>query len=376
MAGAETLPAAAGVASPTPRSTPIWLCGPDAATDHCLIGDGRTTLLEPDGSSRVRSDPVATEPGVDCFYVYPTVHVDPVCGNAAYDPALSAELFAVRNQATPLARACRVFAPFYAQVVHCGTRRKLDPSLAADMHDLAYADVRDAFLAFRATHGRDRPFVVVGHSQGADLLARLLQEEIQPHPAHREHLAKAVLLGSDTRIPKNATQVAGVPLCQTAGEAGCAIAFRSFSAEHPPVLEPDVDASATDTPCTAPSSWASGEGLLREVELPSLRGQAHPAFPLAAMSNGSLPDVETPYLSFPRFYRAECRKDAAGDSYLAVWPSGGPQDERADPIAYDTPFFNPAAYGTRLLDFQWVLGDLIHEIRGLSTAMEGSMTPR
>jgi len=122
-------------------------------------------------------------------------------------------------------RTCRVYAPVYRQAhvlayYHMPAVTRLaeegpsktrgpprgssdkKPVEASQAFDLAYGDVRRAFLQFvDDPRNADRPFVLVGHSQGTVHLARLLQEEVETHPARLKRFVHAYLTGS--AVPMN-----------------------------------------------------------------------------------------------------------------------------------------------------------------------------
>lgn len=107
-------------------------------------------------------------------------------------------------------QTCRVYAPKYRQI-HVGAfihmpalakmtedpaaqTRPAKPSEMACALDLAYDDVRRAFLHFlNETAGR--PFILAGHSQGTMYLVRLLQEEVEKHPMRRARFVHGYLAG-------------------------------------------------------------------------------------------------------------------------------------------------------------------------------------
>ncbi|MGG7382303.1 DUF3089 domain-containing protein, partial [Escherichia coli] len=66
----------------------------------------------------------------------------------------------------------------------------------------AYGDVRRAFRAFLRRIGRHRGFVLIGHSQGAFHLQRLVRREIDRNPGLRRRMVSAVLLGGDVTVRK------------------------------------------------------------------------------------------------------------------------------------------------------------------------------
>ena len=133
--------------------------------------------------------------GVDCFYVYPTVSNQP--GRLAtkhVDPELrSIALY----QAARFSQLCRVYAPVYrqatVQALQAGTTTQAD-------YLKAYGDVEEAFDAFLRRIGRDRGFVLIGHSQGSFHLQRLIRRRIDGRPALRRRLVSAVLLGGNVTV--------------------------------------------------------------------------------------------------------------------------------------------------------------------------------
>mmetsp|Transcript_16015 Transcript_16015/g.40759 ORF Transcript_16015/g.40759 Transcript_16015/m.40759 type:complete len:361 (-) Transcript_16015:33-1115(-) len=129
------------------------------------------------------------------------------------------EQMLLRTAATAscLNRTCRIYAPAYRQAAvlafyHLPAVARLSeeglpaalasglamrPVEASKAFDLAYSDVRRAFVRF-ADDPRNvgRPFVLLGHSQGTVHLTRLLQEEVENHPARLKRFVHAYLTGS------------------------------------------------------------------------------------------------------------------------------------------------------------------------------------
>jgi len=94
-----------------------WICSPasddctDGVTPIAVAADGTLTPADPDAY-------IATDPPIDCFYVYPTISRDAGINSdlAPHDE----ETWVTRNQAAPLSTGCRVFAPVYRQVTLTG----------------------------------------------------------------------------------------------------------------------------------------------------------------------------------------------------------------------------------------------------------------
>jgi alpha-beta hydrolase superfamily lysophospholipase len=66
--------------------------------------------------------------------------------------------------------------------------------------DLAYADVLAAWRTYLANDNHGRGFVLVGHSQGALMLGRLIKEEIDGKPIQSQ-MVSALLLGVAGWLP-------------------------------------------------------------------------------------------------------------------------------------------------------------------------------
>ncbi|HEX5618940.1 MAG TPA: DUF3089 domain-containing protein [Solirubrobacteraceae bacterium] len=208
-----------------------WLCGPGVKDDPCRPKlsttryDGWDVFVDRLVAGRAR------DRGVDCFYVYPTVSDQQTRNaNKRVDPEIrSIALF----QAAWFSRVCRVYAPVYRQATV--------PALQAgmtDRHDYlkAYGDVEQAFDAFLHRIGRKRAFVLIGHSQGAYHLQRLVRRRIDDRPALRRRLVSAVLLGGDVTVRKGSDRggvFRHVPTCQRSRQLACVIAFSTFNQTPP-----------------------------------------------------------------------------------------------------------------------------------------------
>lgn len=69
---------------------------------------------------------------------------------------------------------CRMYAPYYRQAVLAAY--DLPANEAEPYFNLAYKDVRAAFLYYMQHENGGRPFVLAGFSQGAEMCLRLLKE--------------------------------------------------------------------------------------------------------------------------------------------------------------------------------------------------------
>ena len=69
---------------------------------------------------------------------------------------------------------CRMYAPYYRQAVLADY--DLPANEAEPYFNLAYKDVRAAFVYYMQHENNGRPFVLAGFSQGAEMCLRLLKE--------------------------------------------------------------------------------------------------------------------------------------------------------------------------------------------------------
>ncbi|MCH8008563.1 MAG: DUF3089 domain-containing protein [Chloroflexi bacterium] len=150
-----------------------WLCHPDI--DDVCDESQDATVIHADGSIEVEPFEPAEDPSIDCFYVYPTVSVDPDA-NSDLIPDPDFEGLTARNQVARLAAHCRIYAPVYRQVTLTALIARLggESSSGVDAGQIAFDSLLDAWKHYIANENDGRGFVLVGHSQGASILRRLM----------------------------------------------------------------------------------------------------------------------------------------------------------------------------------------------------------
>jgi hypothetical protein len=220
----------AQAAAPVDYAQPSsWLCRP-GRQDVCSEPAVSTVISPADGAMTRKTYTPAPDPPIDCFYVYPTVSQEPTA-NADMTPG-PGEARAATEQFARFGAVCRTYAPLYRQTTVAAMHGE---AKGAD-DNLAYGDVLAAWRSYLARDNRGRGVVLIGHSQGAFHLMRLIAEEIDGKPAQRL-LVSAILLGGDVQVAAGADSGGSfrhVPLCRSADQAGCVIAYSSFLADHPP----------------------------------------------------------------------------------------------------------------------------------------------
>jgi hypothetical protein len=176
-----------------------WLCRPDLAANNACDVDLTTTVIAADGSTTREAWTADRNAPIDCFYVYPTVSTDTApTSDMVVDEA---ERNVIRQQFARFGSKCRLFAPMYRQITLAGLRRLLGPGSSGPAFERGtqYEDVRDAWRYYLEHDNNGRGFVLVGHSQGAFILAELVRQEIDGKPAQRR-LISAMLLGTNIAV--------------------------------------------------------------------------------------------------------------------------------------------------------------------------------
>ena len=335
-----------------------WLCRPDRA-DACGA-DLTATIVAAGGAMTKEAFHAAADAPIDCFYVYPTVSMQP--GANADMTIEPEERGVVKLQFARFASKCRPFAPLYRQMTIAQLRKAIAGEDAGDQAR-AYGDVVDAWNYYLRHDNNGRGVVLIGHSQGAGQLTRLLQQEFDRKPLAKQ-LVSAILAGTHVFVPKGSDvggTFAAIPLCRKPGQAGCVIVYNSFRATSPPAA--DALAQGSDDPtlveaCVNPASLAGGPGNLKPYLAAHERGfgNTQPALPWV---NGG-PDVTTPFVTVPGMLSAECASNANA-TYLAISVHPDPSGKRADDFRGDV-FTHGAVrprWGLHVVDMELAMGNLL-----------------
>ena len=188
-------------AAPDYSDGSVWLCRP-GREDACAV-DLDAAVVQADGSVTMDIHQPAQDPAVDCFYVYPTVSVDPgVNSDLEIGPE---ERGVVHAQFARFSEVCRPFAPLYRQVTLTALRAAMAGNGdAMSGGALAYGDVRDAWRHYLEHDNEGRGVILVGHSQGARMLQTLINQEIEGEPV-QDQVISAYLIGWNVQVPEGET---------------------------------------------------------------------------------------------------------------------------------------------------------------------------
>jgi hypothetical protein len=344
-----------------------WLCRPGHLPDPCVT-DLTATVLPVSGPTTQQHASIATDPPIDCFYVYPTVSMQAgVIADLHVDPA---ETSVARSQASRFSQTCRVWAPMYRQITVKGLTAGAR-ALAAEV--TAYAGVQAAWQDYLAHDNDGRGVILIGHSQGAGMLIGLIRRQIDDVPAERKLLVSAMILGGNVTVLVGRT-VGGsfqhVPACTSDTQTDCVVAYSSF--DQPPPAD-----SLFGRPGQGVSNLSDGTataGLQVLCTNPAdLSGNAAtpltPYFPSKALLSGlgglgglTPPAVGTPWVTEPQLYSGQCLSQG-GATWLQVSAPITPGDTRQ--VVGQT--LGPT-WGLHLVDVNIALGNLVDLARSESAA--------
>ena len=259
--------------------------------------------------------PASTERAdVAVFFVHPTSYLKKTHWNAPLDDPQARQIgeVVVRGDASVFAAAAEVWAPRYRQATFGAFIS--DQSEARAAHDLAYADVAEAFDAFVAAQPKGRGIVLAGHSQGSFILKRLLKEKVAG-TALAQRIVAAYVIGWVVDTARDLPAM-GLPACAAPQQTGCVISYLSFADEADTAMmrESYERFAAPGTgPKAAPQYLCSNP----------LTGGIGGAAPASANLGGIVPDLKMEHArTVPGLVGAACAED--GTLRIGAGPNMGP----------------------------------------------------
>lgn len=175
--------------------------------------------------------PLRNEPRdtlADVFFIHPTTFTakkdEDIPTAAIDDNKLNAktDYSTILYQASVFNQHCRVFAPRYRQA-HIRNFFSEDKNKAAVAFEIAYEDVKTAFIYYLNNWNTGRPIIIAGHSQGAFLAERLLQEFFEGKELKKK-LVAAYILGWP--VPRD--YYTSLKMCEDSLQTSCLVSWRTF----------------------------------------------------------------------------------------------------------------------------------------------------
>lgn len=203
---------------------------------------------------------------VDVFFIHPTTYTNysrPLGWNAAID---NAELAAKTDYSTILYQSSifnevgRIFAPRYRQANLSAyfPTNAADTASALQAFELAYQDVKAAFVFYLQQYNQGRPIIIASHSQGTTHGKKLVKEFFDGK-ALQQQLVAAYLVG----IPVEPDWFTHIKPCDYAEQTGCLLSWRTFKTGYKPdyVQKENYRAIVTN-----PLTWNSTDTIASRKE--------------------------------------------------------------------------------------------------------------
>jgi Protein of unknown function (DUF3089) len=358
-----------GLSAPTPpppdySKDSSWLCLP-GRKDVCST-PLPTTALNANGYGSTGLSTVASDPPIDCFYVYPTVSRDEGMNS---DLKPSEENGAAQTQFARFASVCRTYAPLYRQMTLGAIAAFSAGGDISDPAAIAYRDVAAAWHNYLASRNDGRPFVLIGHSQGSLMLQQLIAREIEGKPIAKQ-MKLAIIPGFNVLVPQGKL-VGGTfkktPLCSSPGETGCVIAWSSFREKNAP---PDgamfgySDRPGMSVGCVNPALPGSTDWVKLDSYWYTRSSLPVPGGPIRWSNEGR---PSTPYVRTEGLVSAKCTNDGPR-GYLSIRTNHVPGEQWTDRIGGEVAVFGMflPGWGMHLADVAEAEGDLLRDVAAVS----------
>lgn len=164
------------------------------------------------------------EAEVDVFFIHPTTFRSKKKWNASMKKGLlnwTTDRTSIKHQASVFNGSCKVYAPRYRQATIQAYFSKSDRANKA--FELAYNDVKAAFLKYLEVYNNGRPFILAGHSQGSSHLISLLME-FEETEVVQNQMITAYIVG----MPVFEDYFKELKPCENATETGCYNAWSTY----------------------------------------------------------------------------------------------------------------------------------------------------
>jgi hypothetical protein len=365
-------PAGAPAKTAAQATGPLWLCQPGRAPDPCA-GNPAVSAVTASGTVGPAARPSsAAASKFACFYLNPTTSLTQT-GNTSL-AVTQLDTYIAKVEAAPFSQVCDIWSPLYHAQTFPAVLKGLagDETLMRSTFTVAYDSVLPAWQWFLA-HTGSKPIVLIGDSQGAAILIHLISSRLDHEPSVLRRLLVAVLVGGNLQVPTG--KIAGstftnVPLCTSATQAGCAIAFSAFPSQPPAdsvfgrpgqgvsLQSEETGKEGQQVACVNPAALGGGTGDLDP-------------YLLTSSQIGLKESVSTPWVTYPGLYSATCEQ-GGGATWLQVTSLAGTSHARPVvtgaivPGATDT----GPAWGYHGYEYSLVLGDLLHDVAGEEAAWE------
>ncbi len=280
-----------------------------AAPDYSNAAHWASLPTKSDAADRLPKDIALTDgqagAKADVFFVYPTIFTGKPNNAHHWNAALSDEVLAkniqestILNQASLFNGTCRIYSPYYRQahLYAFYTDNKDDGSQSLE---LAYQDVKAAFVYYLQNYNQDRPIVIASHSQGSYHAERLLKDFFDGKVL-KDKLVAAYLIGRAIKPDAFAT----IRPSEKPDEVGVWASWNTFAKNHFPK---DYEKYFRQSLSTNPLLWNSSDAFAAK-ELNS--GGVGPGFKYApqladAQNHQGMLWINKPYIKGRAFIKTK-----------------------------------------------------------------------
>jgi len=369
-------PAGAPAKTSGQAAVPLWLCQPGQAPDPCA-GNPAVSAVTASGTVTPTARPSsATASKFACFYLNPTTSVTQTSTGNTGLAVTQLETYIAGEEAAPFSQVCDVWSPLYRSQTLPTVLKGLagDENLMRSTFAVAYDSVLPAWQWFLA-HTGGKPIILVGDSQGAAILIHLISARLDHQPPVLRRLLVAILVGGNLQVPAGKTigsTFTNVPLCTSATQTGCVIAFSSYSSQPPAnsvfgrpgqgtsLQSQETAKAGQQVACVNPAALGGGTADLDP-------------YLLTASQTGLKGPVPTPWVTYPGLYSATCEQ-GGGATWLQITSLAGISHARPVvteaivPGAVDT----GPAWGYHGYEYNLTLGNLLHDVVTEEAAWQSS----
>ncbi len=212
----------------------FWAEHPYKIIKHATLPKNYTDSLYKDSSN------------IDVFFIHPTFYHSGKNWNADLnDKELNEKICknSIKYQASVFSGIANIYAPHYRQMhIHSYT----DLKNGYKAFDIAYSDIKDAFLYYWKNLNKSKYFIIAGHSQGTNHAERLLKECILKNDSIKKKLIMSYLPGMPIKVFDQR-----LPACTSPDQIRCFVSWRTLAEGY----FPEGWSKSDSIICTNPISW-------------------------------------------------------------------------------------------------------------------------
>jgi hypothetical protein len=205
-----------------------------------------------------------SEAKADVFFIHPTLFTfepkDNFYWNASIDDNSLNKIVdesTIKNQASIFNGYCKVYAPRYRQAHYSAFTTQI-PANKINSLNIAYEDIKDAFLYYLKHYNNGRPIVIAGHSQGTVHAKRLIKDFFDGKPLQNQ-LVEAYLVGIATRED----EFDHIKPSTKANQFGGFVSWNTYLKGYYPAY---YDSGLNRAICTNPINWTVEKDFVSKKE--------------------------------------------------------------------------------------------------------------